>query len=52
MPLLICRTCPRYDVHATGDFGRELNAAIARHRQGGTLLVRNVACLSAVNRAR
>lgn len=45
MPLLICRTCPRYDPRATGDFGRALNAAIADHPQGGTLLIRNVACL-------
>nr|WP_240939665.1 DUF1636 family protein [Planosporangium flavigriseum] len=27
--MLICRTCPRYDARASGEFGRRLTAAIA-----------------------
>jgi predicted metal-binding protein len=45
MPLLICRTCPRYDTRATGEFGRRLDAAIVRSAEGATVPVRNVACL-------
>jgi predicted metal-binding protein len=41
--LLICRTCPRYDARATGDFGRALTAAIAA--AGAGVAVRNVQCL-------
>jgi predicted metal-binding protein len=48
MTLLICRTCPRYDLRATGDFGRRLLAAIAElaaDRPGGAVPIRNVQCL-------
>lgn len=30
MTLLICRTCPRYDTGASGEFGRRLIAAITK----------------------
>jgi predicted metal-binding protein len=43
MTLLICRTCPRYDCRSTGQFGRELAAAITA--AGVDLPVRNVQCL-------
>jgi predicted metal-binding protein len=43
MTLLICRTCPRYDRRATGQFARDLTAAI---RAGGRdVHIRNVQCL-------
>jgi predicted metal-binding protein len=49
MPLLICRTCPRYDPAATGDFGRALTAAIAEaiatEPAGADVPVRGVQCL-------
>ncbi|WP_433556998.1 DUF1636 family protein [Pseudonocardia xinjiangensis] len=45
MTLLICRTCPRYDSRATGDFGRALAEAIADHPAGSLVAVRNVQCL-------
>ncbi|MGK5113529.1 MULTISPECIES: DUF1636 family protein [unclassified Geodermatophilus] len=48
MTLLICRTCPRYDPRATGDFGRRLTAAIAQvadNEPGTTVAIRNVQCL-------
>ncbi|TFV89808.1 DUF1636 family protein [Blastococcus sp. CT_GayMR16] len=48
MTLLICRTCPRYDPRATGEFGRRLTAAIARvadNEPETTVAVRNVQCL-------
>jgi predicted metal-binding protein len=48
MPLLICRTCPRYDPRATGDFGRRLTAAlaqIAENEPDVPVDVRNVQCL-------
>lgn len=41
MTLLICRTCPRYDLRASGRFGRALAAAVA----GSGVAVRNVQCL-------
>jgi translation initiation factor 2 beta subunit (eIF-2beta)/eIF-5 len=43
MTLLICRTCPRYDCRSTGQFGRELAAAITA--AGADVPVRNVQCL-------
>ena len=43
--LLICRTCPRYDPVATGDFGRALIAAITADPAGAGVPVRNVQCL-------
>jgi predicted metal-binding protein len=45
MTLLICRTCPRYDSRSTGEFGRELAAAIAEHPAGAAVTVRKVQCL-------
>jgi predicted metal-binding protein len=45
MTLLICRTCPRYDTRASGDFGRALAAAIADDPAGAGIAVRNVQCL-------
>jgi predicted metal-binding protein len=43
--LLVCRTCPRYDPRASGDFGRALVAAIAATPAGPATRVRNVQCL-------
>ena len=43
MTLLICRTCPRYDRRATGQFGRDLTAAI--RADGRDVPTRNVQCL-------
>jgi predicted metal-binding protein len=43
MTLLICRTCPRYDRRATGQFSRDLTAAI--HADGRDIPTRNVQCL-------
>jgi predicted metal-binding protein len=43
--LLVCRTCPRYDVRASGDFGRALVAAIVADRDAAGVSVRNVQCL-------
>ena len=40
MPLLICRTCPRYDVDS-GSFGAALDGALA----GAEVRVRHVPCL-------
>jgi predicted metal-binding protein len=48
MTLLICRTCPRYDPRASGEFGRRLTAAIteiAPDETGTTVAIRNVQCL-------
>ncbi|MCI2422326.1 DUF1636 domain-containing protein [Saccharopolyspora sp. K220] len=45
MPLLICRTCPRYDPHTSGEFGHRLNAAITANANEVTVHVRKVACL-------
>ncbi|GAB2985787.1 DUF1636 domain-containing protein [Amycolatopsis acidiphila] len=45
MTLLICRTCPRYDPRASGEFGRALTAAIAAGRGGAGVEIRNVQCL-------
>jgi predicted metal-binding protein len=45
MTLLICRTCPRYDPTASGDFGRALTAAIAGNPLGDKVNIRNVQCL-------
>src|SRR4051794_28439167 len=44
MTLLICRTCPRYDPRATGQFGRRLTAALAQIPDN-PIAVRNVQCL-------
>lgn len=43
MTLLICRTCPRYDRRSTGQFGRDLAAAITA--TGTDVPIRNVQCL-------
>jgi predicted metal-binding protein len=43
MTLLICRTCPRYDLRATGQFSRDLTAAI--RADGRDVPIRNVQCL-------
>jgi predicted metal-binding protein len=43
MTLLICRTCPRYDRRATGQFARDLTAAI--RIDGRDVATRNVQCL-------
>jgi predicted metal-binding protein len=43
MTLLICRTCPRYDRRATGQFARDLTAAI--RADGRDIPARNVQCL-------
>ncbi len=43
MTLLICRTCPRYDTAATGDFGRAIVAALTR--SPSRVAIRNVQCL-------
>jgi predicted metal-binding protein len=43
MTLLICRTCPRYDLRATGQFARDLTAAI--RADGRDVPTRNVQCL-------
>jgi predicted metal-binding protein len=43
--LLICRTCPRYDHRATGEFGRAMVAAIRDRSAGDAVAVRNVQCL-------
>ena len=48
MTLLICRTCPRYDTRATGNFGRRITAAltqIADNEPDTTVSIRNVQCL-------
>ncbi len=48
MTLLICRTCPRYDTPATGEFGRRLTAAlaqIAENEPDTPVAIRNVQCL-------
>jgi len=39
--LLICRTCPRYDMRATGTFGAVMSAAVA----ASGVAVRGVQCL-------
>lgn len=41
MTLLICRTCPRYDMRATGTFGAVMSAAVA----ASGVAVRGVQCL-------
>ena len=43
MTLLICRTCPRYDRRATGQFARDLTAAV--RADGRDIPTRNVQCL-------
>lgn len=43
MTLLICRTCPRYDLRTSGEFGRALSAAVSARATG--VSVRNVLCL-------
>jgi predicted metal-binding protein len=43
MTLLICRTCPRYDRRTTGQFARDLTAAI--RADGRDIPTRNVQCL-------
>jgi hypothetical protein len=43
MTLLICRTCPRYDLRRTGGFGRDLSTAITA--SGTDVPIRKVQCL-------
>ncbi|GMA19169.1 DUF1636 family protein [Arsenicicoccus piscis] len=43
MTLLVCSTCPRYDRHRSGHFGRALRRAIAEDPRD--VPVRSVACL-------
>ena len=45
MTLLICRTCPRYDVPSNGDFRRALDAQIAQNPAADPRTVRHVQCL-------
>ena len=48
MTLLICRTCPRYDPRAVGEFGRRLTAAliqVAENEGDNPIAIRNVQCL-------
>ena len=48
MTLLICRTCPRYDPRASGDFSRRLAVALAQvsdNEPGVSVAVRGVQCL-------
>lgn len=45
MTLLVCRTCPRYDVPANGDFRRALDAQIAQIAAADPRSVRHVQCL-------
>jgi predicted metal-binding protein len=45
VPLLICRTCPRYDPARTGEFGRDLDSALAGHPAAGEVRIRHVQCL-------
>jgi predicted metal-binding protein len=45
MTLLICRTCPRYDVPNNGDFRRALDAQIAHNPAADPRTVRHVQCL-------
>lgn len=42
MALLVCRTCPRYDLRRSGEFGTALTAALASEP---AVHVRNVQCL-------
>jgi|tagenome__1003787_1003787.scaffolds.fasta_scaffold20567461_2 predicted metal-binding protein len=46
MTLLICRTCPRYDVPANGEFRRALDAQIVRNSAADPNLIRHVQCLT------
>jgi predicted metal-binding protein len=46
MTLLICRTCPRYDVPANGAFRRALDAQIAQNHAADPDLIRHVQCLT------
>ena len=43
MPLLVCRTCPRYESDS-GSFGNELDPALAHARSRG-VRVRHVPCV-------
>lgn len=45
MTLLICRTCPRYDVPANRAFRRALDARLARDLVADSALIRHVQCL-------
>ncbi|MFW0796762.1 hypothetical protein AAFP30_23350 [Gordonia sp. CPCC 205515] len=45
MPLLICRTCPRYDLPASGTFRHELDDVFARDGAVEPGAVRHVLCL-------
>jgi predicted metal-binding protein len=45
MTLLVCRTCPRYDAHRSGEFGRAMTEALAAIAAGAGIAVRNVQCL-------
>ena len=43
MTLLVCSTCPRYDHHRTGQFGRALKQAVSQDARN--IPLRSVACL-------
>jgi len=43
--LLVCRTCPRYDAHRSGEFSRALAAAIAEQPARDGVEIRHVDCL-------
>ncbi|MCE0762641.1 DUF1636 family protein [Pseudonocardia kujensis] len=45
MPLLICRTCPRYDPAGSGRFGRALTEALREDPAAEAVPVRSVQCL-------
>ncbi|MFI6951422.1 hypothetical protein [Streptomyces sp. NPDC050422] len=45
MTLLVCRTCPRYDVLANGAFRRAVAREIAANPAADTSMIRHVHCL-------
>lgn len=45
MTLLVCRTCPRYDARCTGEFGRDLTAALESAAASAAIEFRKVHCL-------
>lgn len=45
MPLLVCRTCPRYDTTNTGRFRTDIQATITTHPDAADVDVRYVQCL-------
>jgi predicted metal-binding protein len=45
MTLLVCQSCPRYDLAASGDFRRAIDHRIAEHCLAEPGLIRHVLCL-------